>query len=276
MSTAICFAHSNLIDTSNLSGGSWTVSYPLTRLNAAISGRALGMSIARSSSAAEADTIIDMDHGSAKAAQVLFIPAHNLSSAATVRLERGTTAGGTDVYAGDDLPAWPFTPLDNVYNGRHFGVTIVTPVATTARYTRIRIKDAGNAAGYVQVIRPFLGQLFAPEHGPTKLTHDWISLSAVDRTEGGADWIYRRAPLRAANLVYGGLSQAESSQLHEILRLHDTTAEVVYVAERHDRAFQQQYGFLGLLRELSTLEYPWWTFQGIALGFDQRGGAPAV
>lgn len=276
MSTAICFAHSNLIDTSNLSGGSWSGSYSLDRLNTAIVGRALGMSIARTTDAAEASSIIDMDHGSAKAAQVLFIPAHNLTSAATIRLERGTTEGGNDVYAGTDLPAWPFTPLDNVYNGRHFGLTIVTPEATTARYTRIRIKDAANPAGYVQVVRPFIGQLFAPEYGPTKLTHDWMSLSTVDRTEGGADWIYRRAPLRAANLVYSALSTTEASQLHEIIRLHDTTSEVVYIAERNDRAFQQQYGFLALLRELSTLEYPWWTFQGIALGFDQRGGAPAA
>ena len=95
-------------------------------------------------------------HGSAKTAQVLFIPAHNLSSAATIRLERGTTLGGADVYAGADLPAWPFTPLDNVYTGRHFGVCIITAAATSARYTRIRIKDAGNHSELIN--RPGLYQ----------------------------------------------------------------------------------------------------------------------
>ena len=276
MSTAICFAHSNLIDTSTLSGGSWRSAYDLDRLNDATYGRALGLSIARSTTAAEADSIIDMDHGSAKSAQVFYIPAHNLSSAATVRLERGTTAGGTDVYAGTDLAAWPFAPLDAVYSGRYFGVCIITPAATSARYTRIRIKDSANTAGYVQVTRPFLGQLFAPEYGPKKLDHDWQSLSNVERTEGGADWIYKRTPLRSANVVYSALSTAEASELHEIIRLHDTTSEVVYIADRNDRSRQQQYGFLALMRELGKFDYAWWTLQGVALGFDQRGGAPAV
>ena len=273
MASSIGIGHSNLTDSATLSGGDWASGYPLTNLQGAV-GRALS-SVARSESAAASDTIIDIDHGSARTAQLLWIPAHNLSSSATVVLERGTTPGGTDVYAGDELPAWPFAPLDGVYSGRHFGVGVVMPSANAARYTRVRIINSTNPAGYVQLSRIFIGPAFFPAISPTKLDADWMpSLSTVERTEDGADWVSKRQPLRRANVVFSALSYDEGSTLHEIVRLHETTGEIVYIAHRNDRARMQQYSFLGLLRELSRLDYPFWQHNGIALGFDQRGGAP--
>jgi hypothetical protein len=269
MTSSIGIAHSNLIDDATLSttGDPWS---NLTYLQ----NRALSL-VARSASADAADTIIDIDHGSAETAQVLWMTAHNLSSSATFVIERGTTPGGTDVYAGNEMPAWPFTPLNGVYSGRHFGFGDVMASANSARYTRLRVLNSTNPAGYVQMGRPFIGPAFFPAISPTKLDADWMpSLSTIERTEFGADWVDPRSPKRRAGIVFGALTYEEGSELHEIQRLHDTTGEVVYIAHRTDRARMQQFGFLGLFRELTVMQYPFHRHNGIALGFEERGGAP--
>ena len=50
--------------------------------------------------------------------------------------------------------------------------------------------------------------------------------------------------------------------------------EVVHVASSHDRAVQQQFGFLGTLRALGALENPFYGHRGMAVAIDERGGAP--
>ena len=49
---------------------------------------------------------------------------------------------------------------------------------------------------------------------------------------------------------------------------------MVYIAHTTDRARQQRGSFLGLFKELSELDYPFYEHDGIALGFEERGGAP--
>lgn len=269
MASSIGIGHSNLIDDATLS----TPGDPWSNL-AYLQNRALSL-VARSASADAADTIIDIDLGSARTLQVLWFTAHNLSSSATFVIECGTTLGGTDVYAGNEMPAWPFTPLNGVYSGRHFGFGLVMPAANSARWTRLRIINSTNPAGYFQLGRIFIGPAFFPAISPTKLDADWMpSLSTVERTEYGADSVDPRSPLRRAAVTFPALTEDEGSELHEIVRLHETTGEVVYIADRNDRARMQQYGFLAMFRELSKLEYPFYRHNGIALSFDERGGAP--
>lgn len=267
MTSSIGIGHSNLIDDATLSGpGDQWLSL------AYLQDRALSL-MARSASADVADTIIDIDHGSAQAAQVFWFTAHNLSSSATFVIERGTTLGGTDVYAGNEMPAWPFTP--RVYSGRHFGFGDVLAAENSARWTRLRILNSTNPAGYVQFARPHIGPAFFPAISPTELDADWMpSFGVMERTEFGADWVDPRPPLRRANAVFGALTYDEGSELHEIKRLHETTGEVVYIAHRTDRARMQQYGFLATFQTLSKLKYPFHKHNGIALSFDERGGAP--
>lgn len=270
MTSHIGIGYGNRIDAATLAGGSWSSSYPRTRLQ----DRALAQ-VARSSSANATDSILDIDHGSAVSAQVLWVHGHNLSSSATFVVERGTTQGGTDVYAGEELTAWPFTPLDGIYAGRHFGFGLVMPSANSARWTRLRVINTTNPDGYVQLSRVFVGSMFLPEYPPTQLDDEWMSsYSTVERLNTGTDWVSKRRPLRARSLVYGALTYEEGSTLKEILRIHDTATEIVYIADRNDRERQQRDSFLGLFRELSKMEYPFWQHNGIALGLEERGGAP--
>ncbi len=271
MTSIIGLGYNSLTPSATMGGGDWAAAYPLTNLQQ----RALAR-VARSTSTDTADTIVDWDHGSAMPAQVLWVHGHNLSSSATFVVERGTTQGGADVYAGAELPVWAFMPLDGIYSGRHFGFGLVMPSSNSARWTRLRIINTTNPDGYLQISSAFLGPGFFPDTpNPTKLEDDWMSsFSTVERLGNGTDWVSKRRPLRAVSLVFGALTYADGSALKEIIRSHDTATEVVYVADRNDRVVQQQDGFLGLFKELSKLEYPFWQHNGIALGFEERGGAP--
>lgn len=270
MTSPIGIGYNSRTNSATLTGGAPASGYPLANLQ----NRALSM-VWRSDSADAADSIIDWNHGSAVSAQVLWVHGHNLSSSATFVLERGTTQGSTDVYAGEELPVWSFAPLDGIYSGRHFGFGLVMPSANSAAWSRLRIINTTNPDGYAQISSAFLGPGFFPGWPPTKLEDDWMpSFSTVERLNNGADWVSKRRPLRAVSLVFGALTYEEGSDLKEIVRIHDTSTEVVYIADRNDRARQQQDSFLGLIKELSKLEYPFWQHNGVALGFEERGGAP--
>ena len=264
----IKIGYGNLCDSSILSGGNWTSGHPLSEIQTRELAR-----YAQSSSADPSATQIIMDHVSSKAAQVFGIIAHTEDdAAATITVTRGTTSGASDVYAGSPLACWPFTPIDGVYNGSHFGIWVITPAETVARYTKIAISGS-------QVIR--IGRLFV---GPIadggclaygNYADDWQPAnSTVDRTENGADWVTTRIELRSVPLSYSELTPTQASLIHEIMRTHTITGEVALIANTEDRAAQQQYGFLGILRKLSALEYPAYDTRSTALAIDERGGAP--
>ena len=219
-------------------------------------------------------TSIIFDHGSAKAAQCFALFAtYNIASTNTITVTRGTTSGASDVLSLSAVTCWPFTPLDGVYDGSHFGIIVVAPSETTARYTKIYV----NTASYCRIGRTFVGPLFNPTYKTevNNETDDWLpDFSTVERTENGADWAAVRSRLRSKKMGFNLLSDAETSKLHEMQRLHGITSEYVVIPDMDDRARTQQYGFLATARQLSSLEWPHSLWRGVALGFDERGGAP--
>jgi len=261
------FAYGNLVDDATLSGGSWEVAHPLSELQE----RELAV-YAKSSTSSSADTTIILDHGSAKAAQCFALIAHNIvDPAATITINRGTTSGGGEVYSGSAVDCWPFAPINDDYDGAVFPIIVVTPAATTARYTQITI----STSAVVRIGRLFVGPVFATEIGITKRTDDWLpDLSTVDRTESGADWVVARPRLRHSVIEYGALSRAEASLMAEVQRTHGVTGEVMFLPDTTSPAETQQFGFLAMFRQLSALESPFWNHNSIAIGFDERGGAP--
>lgn len=257
------FAYENLVDDATLSGGSWEVAHPLAQLQE----RELA-AYARSSTSSPVDTKIILDHGSAKSARCFGIFAHNITDpTATITVTRGTTSGGSEVYAGSAVSCWPFTPLS--YDGAAFGIIVVTP-ETSARYTMIEI----STSAVVRIGRLFVGSIFSPARGSDKRTDDWLSMSSVDRTESGADWVASRPSLRSASLAFPVLKRSEKSLVQEIIRTHGTTGECVFLGDITSQSEMQQSGFLALMRQLSALEYPFYDHNAVAIGFDERGGAP--
>lgn len=256
------FGYKNLVDDATLSAnGSFSSSYPLSNLQS----RRLG-DVARSTTA----TKIFMDHGAAVAARIMLIVAHlNINNGDTVTLERGTSSGGNQVYAGSPLSAWPFTPLVGTRDGAQYVIPIIMEAQNSARYTTLTV-PAG-----AQIGRIFFGPAFDPAVGATELGDDWRPTnSSLTRTPNGADWAFQRAEQRGEALVYPGLTEAEGDLLDEIVTYSSIVKEIAYIPDPDNRAKTQRRGFLGTMRALPKVEYSYWEHNGVAIGFEERGGAP--
>lgn len=261
----IGIGYRNLIDDATVTGTNWTGASPVDNVQTRELADYAQMSAATST--------ITIDHGTAKDMQCLALVAHTLPDTATVTLDCGTTPGGTEVYAGSATDVWPFTPLDGSYEGSHFAFILALPTVVTARYVTITIA----AASGKRVGRVFLGSIFRPAVNPEygKADDGWLpDYSFVARADNGADWVQAKTRLRSAQLAYSVLTPAEASVLHEIQRTHGTTGEVLYIPDADDLTATQQYGFLGLLRQLTALDNPFWAHRAVAIAVDERGGAP--
>lgn len=248
-----------LTGSSTVSGGDWLTALPAdniltTKLE----------DVARSTDDAEASTKLQIDHGSARSARALVLVHHNLSSAATVRWKRGTTAGDDDVADSGALAAWAITPLER--SGQRHQVLIVLPEASSARHETIEISDTSNPDGYVEVGFVWIGAVFVPTYNASYgLRHELQSMSALDRGESAAGWPTRRRTLRGASFVLELLSHTEGETLHELQRVADVTEPVLYLPDLSDRAHQQRFGGVGTLSELSALDYPYFKTNSLPL-----------
>lgn len=267
MST-VGLGHSNLTDAATLSGSGYHASFPVTNLQGAV-GRRLAVYAQTTSGALE----LIMDHGVAVNAQYFGLFAHNnVDPLSTIRVLRGSTLGGTEVWDSAELSCWPHTPV--VYSGRRFGMHVVAPANTLARYTKITVTSS---MPFLRVGRPMVAPLFLPTHNPSygNLSDGWMdSFSSVARADGGADEVWQRHGLRSAPFGFSALTDAEASVFYEIMGTHDITGEVAFVRSTYDRALQQQRGFLGLMRKMNPLDPRFLGYQTTALVIDERGGAP--
>lgn len=236
--------------TGTASAGSWLAGMPasnvLTRELAAV---------ARSTDAAVLSTKFRLDHGAAVSWQALSIKAHNLTSASQIKISKGTTAGGTDVYAGVFVNCWNMTTS---YDGSQFEIIVWLPSAQSARYDTIELSDTANPAGYVEIGRLFLGSAFTTSNVIMGLTDGFMDLSSKDRADSGALWITARTRLRTVSMTLDALSLTEGSTLHEMQRTLGTIDEVLYIPRTDDIAYSQRYGYIATMEELSAIEYPYY------------------
>jgi hypothetical protein len=262
MSSVQLIGYKNLVDDADLTAnGTFNASHGLDYLQR----RELVLQ-AWSASA----TKIFFDFGSAQGIRVAWIAAHSsITIGDNVALELGTTSGGVDVYDGDPISAWPFTPLVGTRDGATYGIPIVLPQEYSARYATLTF-PAGSRIG-----RVFIGPAFDPATGPTDITDGWRPPNSImNRAVNGADWSHQRAEQRSVRLVYGDLTYAEGDLLDEITTVQSIVGEVVYIPDHTNRARSQRRGFLGTMKMLHETDYPFWVHNGVAVALDERGGAP--
>lgn len=247
----VALLHTNLVPAATLSGGGWVSGLPLANLKTGeLAARA------RSTSAATVNTQFIMDHGSALAARVVWLSAHNLSPAAQLRLSRGTSSGGNQVYAGGWVNAWQVTPL--VQSGEIYGAFIVMPAANSARYTTVEISDTANPAGYVEIGQAIAGDVLAFRIGPSVgLQHGLRDLSTAAEAESGAYWPTERRKPRSVAMTLEALEEAEANTLQDVRVAIGTHGQCLYLPSLTDHAQLQRYGFVGHLQELGAIEYPY-------------------
>lgn len=263
----------NRIDAATLSGGSWVGTLPLTNLQI----RTLGK-VARSTNLALASTQFDINLGGAKLARLLQVVNHNFSMGAKYRLRGSRVADfSTTVY--DSGPAftdvWPVVypsgilewEDDNWWSRKYSAeeiegytptFTVIFPAMVYAQYWRLEVDDTGNAEGFVQAGRLFIGPAWQPEiniiYGASV---KWVPRTAAQEARSGAEYFDRRVPYRESMFTLSHMSQDEAfSQAFELQRRAGIDMEVVWIHDPDDTVHAIRRQYLGRLRELSPIEYP--------------------
>jgi hypothetical protein len=239
----LVLGYANQIDVSTLSGGSWNASYPLSNLKT----RYLSQKT-RSSNALAASTVINLDLGTAQSIGVIALVGHNLSATATVRIQGASNSGMS--------PTLYDSTAETVYSATDYAKHFT---AVNARYWRISISDTGNTAGYVQLARVFIGWKFMPS-----VTNDFgetlelESTTVVQTALAGPEYFDERPNRRIWRGQLSWLSNTEAYRmLLVMLRQQDVSREVYLIADDADLTFRDQRNFLGRMRSLSSIEYPY-------------------
>lgn len=259
----------NRIDAATVSGGSWQSTLPLTN----IKDRRLSR-LARSTSAALANTIINIDLGAAKTVGAVALVTHNLSAGALVRV-RGDDAADfiTPLYDSGWLNAWPSGAIpisllewedDNFwlgtvnseaiagYQSPYINIIDSRPVL---RYWRIEINDTTNAAGYVQVGRVFIGDTWTTTYNPVY----GVGLGTEDQTQiessmGGEEYFDISKRYRVHRFSLKALSPTEAySRVIDMQKLAGVSGEILIIPDASDISNGFRRNFLCRMRSLSPV-----------------------
>lgn len=277
----ILIGFGNRVDAATLSGGGWRAALPLANLQDRRPTR-----VARSLDASPGNTFVSIDLGSARPVRAVGIVNHNLSQAATLRLRASLASDLSAPQHDETIPAWSLTfdedlpwEADNWWTGtagdeyvRHpWVVAWMLPATISPRYLRIDIDDPGNPDGYVQLGRLFVGPAFQPAlNASYGLADQWQDTGSTERGLSGAVFATAGRRYRTTQMTLDWLEAGdEASRWWEMQRAAGRTGEVLYLPYPHDRQQTQRYGYLGVLRELSALEYPYFNVRKSALSLEE-------
>jgi hypothetical protein len=263
----------NLSDTATLSGGSWVTTLPLANLQQTLMSK-----IARSTNALATSTVINVDLLAVNVnIRLIALVRHNFSTSATYTVKAGTTPGASNVYnSGAAQPVWTpvFLPGDLEFEQDPWwlGYAIDSDIANypaslwidcgqnfQARYWTIQITDSGNTAGYVQISRLWMGQLWQSPHsyeyGATTI---WEARDVEEQSLGGVLYFDPRPSARVFNFSFGALVHQEAyGIILEIHRIAKNSGQVVVIPDQDDQYFYKR-NLLGRLRKMDPLKQITW------------------
>lgn len=270
-------AHPNHVDSSFysvvFSGGNWQLTLPLTNLADPRLAK-----VARSTDAALAATQFDVDLGTPRSIRVFAIPRHNITIQGRIRIRASNTAGvftapaydtgwidvWTEVYAPNSVewehPSFWFGKLSGEEAADYDIAFIhVASASKDARYWRFEIDDTANPDGYVELSRLFM----APGWQPTVNMGRGAELgvetdTTVERSLGGIHFYDRQKPRRVARFTLPLLGADEAlGQAFEMQRQLGIDRQLFYIFDPADTYNLHRRSFLGTIRELTPLEFPY-------------------
>jgi hypothetical protein len=253
-----------------LSGGSWQASAPLTNLQIALLSQ-----VARSTNALAASSIIQVDIGGALNIRVMSLCAHNISAAGTIRARGYSDAGYTTMVTGADtgtVTAWPagFTAQNVLDYPKNW--TFVFSSYKTARYWKFEITDTGNAAGYIEVGRCWIGEAWEPATGVSYgMSLGYESRDVIEESLGGVPWGEKRTPRRSLIAKFETLTTAEKRQALILQKVLTETDEAFWVsngvASAEDILLE---AFPCFMRKPSPLTYPYYNNHELSISIIER------
>ena len=240
-----------------LSGGSWQAGLPLTNLQDRLRSK-----VARSTDAAAASTVFDVDLGVARALRLLAVLGSNLTPAATVRFAIYVDAAQTQLLY--DTGALPVTWKDvdaETLDGWRPDFWVALPEEILGRYVRVEIQDAANADGYVELGRCLLMPAWEPatNFAYGAAIHYDHSATVIDQALSGVRYADRHAPLRAQRITLPVLEEDEACrQVLEMQRRLGRDGELFFVHDPDAADFYvRQKSFLATMNEINALEEPY-------------------
>ena len=256
---AMFLGYPNRAHGATITGGSWSGSYPVTNL----ATRPLD-AVARSTDDASASTKFIVDMGATYSVQGFVLRSHNLTSAATIKLDFGTSSGGTEGGTSGTVNAWqasfdsvmrnfPSGTYDSVI-GYPFDVIYIHSAAMSVRYVECEIVDTSNPLNYVQAGRVgVFGGLTA--YMSMGATIDWNDLTEVERSLGGSILWQQKRRYRTAEIPLANIDATTRGKLMDTRRGAGVHDEVLFVPDIASMSNAQEYGFVG--RFAGGQKTPW-------------------
>lgn len=234
---ALVVGYSNLIDSATLGGGTWHASYPVTNLQ----NRFLGQKARLTTTTGN----INIDLGSAKPIGVIAMVASNLSGSGAVQFRGSNVAmGNTEAF---------------VANVTGYGADCAVSMAeVSARYWQMGVADASNPSGYFELGRVFIGRRFKPTYPIDFGTSIKVeSATTVAVSIGGQEAFGERPNRRVRQFKWSWLTDAEAMTWFGVQRALDVSRETYLVYDDEATLYRAERNWLGRLRELSAIEYPY-------------------
>lgn len=266
----ILLAWRNRIDDATLSGGSWVSTLPLNNLKT----RQI-QKVARSTNAVLASTLFVADLTQGRSIGVLALAGHNISAIGRVRV-MGHTANswGAPTYDSGWIDVWPagIVPIElQAWEMDEFWIGSLTaefrnsyrspfihvlPAEQYLRYWRVEIDDTANSAGYVQIGRVFMSQVWRPavnyDYGAELGFEDQ---SVVETSLSGAEYFDQRPSYRVLRFTLAGMSDYEGNLFAlDLQRVTGITGEVLVVPDSDDARSILVSAYLGRIRRLAGLQ----------------------
>lgn len=280
----------NRADTATITGGAWVTSLPLTNLQ----DRRLAK-VARSADVSLTSTQFDVDLGTELYLRVAALPKGNFSEAAKWRIRGSSDSGFADaslttydsgwldpydtvIYPSGVLnfgdPGWftgKLASIDFTAGYRIYPTHIISPIAM-AQYWRVEIDDTTNSDGYVDVARLFLGYAYEPRINMANgFSFGWTTSSTRTETDGGATYHNDRPRRRLMEFVLPEETADEALvRGFEILRQLGTSGQLFVVFDGSDVAHLHRRAYLGTLKQLSPLRFPYSTRADQAFAIEEE------
>ncbi|HJW23753.1 MAG TPA: hypothetical protein VJ576_02555 [Rhodocyclaceae bacterium] len=265
-------AYPNRADEATLSGGAWSAGLPLDNLKTRFLGE-----VARSADAALASTLFQAVFVRQRMVRIVAIIGHTMSGVAQYRLRLWSDAGKTQLTADTGWQfVWPaiYPPtaleweFDEFWDGTiqeedRIGLTWTLPIVLAqpqlATVIQLEFNDTGNTAGYIDI-----GRLFVAGEWQPVMNHSYgASLGYEDETGIekallGVKHFDGRRPYRVAQFAVEHMSVDEGlSRPFDMQRRQGISKEVFYMYDPEDTVHLLRRAFLGRLRKLSPLEFPY-------------------
>ena len=282
MITRMLFGFPNLIDSSSLSGGSWTGG-ALTKIQT----RYL-REYAISADLDSASTRFDITLPKSFLIRVLAIPSHNLTVNATYRIQASEASDfSTLVYdsGASYKAAWVspsttqvdweadvdyglYRPTDLDIGFRPWCLVHAIPAGVQARYWRVLLEDSGNSDGALKIGRVFIGGGFLTDINPAYGASFLVETNtAVDLSSSGHETFRTKEPYRVFRFDLDLASDAYGFSRHmELMLRAGLDKEVLPVLYPDATRDVQRQVFMGRLRRLGAVEMA--NFQLSSIGYE--------